>query len=89
MKKELSGIQMKEDMRHNYLYHILFDNFASKEKCLATALEEQERSGRTAPLYNLGNGELPTNSEMLLPGGNERTYITFGKLRTNENDDIA
>lgn len=36
-------------MRHNYLYHILFDNFASKEKCTNAALENMK--DRTPPIY--------------------------------------
>lgn len=49
---------MKEDMRHNYLYHVLFDNFASKEKCTNAAIDAL--NGRTPPIYQPGccGGEL-------------------------------
>jgi|JI10StandDraft_1071094.scaffolds.fasta_scaffold122520_5 hypothetical protein len=58
---------MKEDTRHNYLYHILFDNFASKEKCTKAALDGIDW---TPPIYKPGccGGELWSDSEMLLPG---------------------
>ena len=49
MKKDLLNNQMKEDMRHNYLYHILFDNFAEKEKLYGGAVDAVNE--RTQPCY--------------------------------------
>jgi len=48
LKGNLLNAQMKEDTRHNYLYHILFDNFASKEKLSRAAVDGIER---TSPIY--------------------------------------
>jgi len=79
---------MKEDMWHNYLYHVLFDNFASKEKCLKSALEAQ--GDWTNPIYSNGGccgGQLRTESEMLLPGGDERTYITSSELNSGNHEE--
>lgn len=67
-------------MRHNYLYHILFDNFASKEKCTNAALDSL--NGRTQPIYSSGccGGELRSDSEMLLPGNDQRIYLSMDNL---------
>lgn len=80
LKGNLLDAQMKEDMRHNYLYHILFDNFASKEKCTNAALENLK--DRTPPIYSPGccGGELRSDSEMLLPGNNQRIYLSMDNL---------
>ena len=50
MKGQLTNNLMKEDMRHNYLYHILFDNFSSKEKLTQAKVD----ANRTPAIYNKG-----------------------------------
>ena len=56
VKKDLLDNQMKEDMRHNYLYHILMDNYQVKDNATKTGLEEMECCGKTPPLDSLGTG---------------------------------
>ena len=85
LKKELTNYHMKEDMRHNYLYHVLFDNFSSKEKLIGAKLDS-----RTPAIYPTGQivgDELRQDSEHLLPGGEERIYMSTSKLSQGGPDD--
>lgn len=93
-KKKLTDQQLQEDLRHNYIYHILFNNWKMREKMLDKDLDKLP-SRRLFPQFKdnyatLGErinwGELASDSHKLVshldPVSNE--YLQFPSV-----DDIA
>ena len=94
VKKKLTDQQLQEDLRHNYIYHILFNNWKMREKMLDKDLDKLP-SRTLFPQFktnyaNLGErlnwGELANDSQKLVshldPVSNE--YLKFPSV-----DDVA